>query len=216
MGKLLDTMSLLEYTADRHQIGSGHSFKIGPPIGESLAAMMAKHVASTKAEIANVVPVGNAELSGKWKELLGLLGPAMSGVLQHGELVGVEDGLAIVRFGPAHETFVKRLELNGKKDLIRDSLTKLMAQPMGVRFEISGAPPSPAAIAPVAKAAPAPAAPMEPARRPAVAPPPPMVAPEASNSIRVTDELRANLYKTNPLVRAIAEQLGGNIIKFEE
>jgi DNA polymerase-3 subunit gamma/tau len=182
---------------------------------ESLAAMMAKHVANTKAEIANVVPVGNAELSGKWKEMLGLLGPAMSGVLQHGELIGVEDGLAIVRFGPTHETFVKRLELNGKKDLIRDSLTKVMAQPMGVRFEISSSAATPTVPAPVAKSAPAPVPPVQPARRASVAPPP-MVAQESSNSIRVTDELRENLYKANPLVRAIAEQLGGNIIKFEE
>jgi DNA polymerase-3 subunit gamma/tau len=185
---------------------------------ESLSAMMAKHVASINSEIANVGPVPvanpNGDLGQKWKQLLSLVGPAMSGVLQHGELVAVEDGLAVIRFGHQHETFVKRLELNGKKEAIRESLTKVMEQPTGVRFEIAtaaiAAPPAPAP-----SAAPTPAAPAETQRR-AAAPQPAPMANEGSNATRVTEEMRTNFYKNDPLVRAVVDQLGGNIIKFEE
>jgi DNA polymerase-3 subunit gamma/tau len=186
---------------------------------ESLSAMMARHVAKIGAEVSNVEPVrvtgATADLGQKWKQLLGLVGPAMSGVLQHGELVAVEDGLAVIRFGPAHETFVKRLELNGKKEAIRESLTKVMEQPVGVRFEISAAavaapaPPSPPSAAPISTA------PAESPRRAAPPPPPPMAI-EGTNAIRVTEEMRMNFYKNDPLVRAVVDQLGGNIIKFEE
>ncbi len=39
---------------------------------------------------------------------------------------------------------------------------------------------------------------------------------EGSNATRVTEEMRTNFYKNDPLVRAVVDQLGGNIIKFEE
>ena len=40
--------------------------------------------------------------------------------------------------------------------------------------------------------------------------------PEASTAVRLTDDVRNNLYKTEPLVRAIVDTLGGSIIKLEE
>jgi DNA polymerase-3 subunit gamma/tau len=190
----------------------------GPKV--SLGAMMARHVASIKADAPNLVPVRSGDLSEKWKAMISLLadqGPALGGLLQNGQFIGIEDGRAVIRYAPQHETFVKLLERNGKKDLVRDALSKVMDQPLGVRFEISDS------VAPVAIAAPSPAVappPIETPRRqnPANSPPPAPVAflPETSNVIRLTDEIRSNLYKNDPLIRAVVDQLGGSIIKLEE
>ena len=49
----------------------------------------------------------------------------------------------------------------------------------------------------------------------------PVVAPSApaidnANVVRLTDEIRSNLYKTEPLIRAVIDQLGGSIVRLEE
>ena len=136
------------------------------------------------------------------------MGPALSGLLQHGELVGIDDGRAVIRYAPQHETFVKLLERNGKKDLVRDALSKVMDQPVGVRFEISGESALPVVSVPVE---------VETVRRnvPAAAPPPPAVV-EGSNTIRLTEEIRSSLYQSDPLIKAVVDQLGGSIIRLEE
>jgi DNA polymerase-3 subunit gamma/tau len=189
---------------------------------ESLAALMAKHVASTGAaaepETPNIVAVRPGDLSEKWKAMIALLaeqGPSLPGLLQSGQFIGIEDGRAVIRYGPQHETVVKLLERNGKKDLVRDALSRVMDQPVGIRFEISDAavvvaPPVPPSPGPVQKPAP------DAARRPApIAPPPPPIA-DNSSVIRLTDEIRSKLYKEEPLIRAVIDQLGGNIVKLEE
>jgi DNA polymerase-3 subunit gamma/tau len=197
---------------------------------ESLGAMMAKHVASTNPEPSNIAPVRNGDvrgdLSDKWKAMIDLLadqGPALGGLLQNGQFIGIEDGRAVIRYAAQHETFVKLLERNGKKDLVRDALSKVMDQQLGVRFEVSSAAVS-APVAPVTKSpapnspAPAPVAPKAEAQArryaPAAAPPPMPV--DNSNVIRLTDEIRSKLYKEDPLIRAVVDQLGGSIVKLEE
>ena len=57
-----------------------------------------------------------------------------------GKLASIEDGRAIVRFGSQHETFVKMLDRNGKKELVRDGLSKVLGQPVGVMFEVESEP----------------------------------------------------------------------------
>ena len=184
---------------------------------ESLGAMMAKLVAGVKAEVSNIAPVRNADLpenlAEKWKEMISLLaqqGPAIPALLQQGQFVGIEDGRAVIRYAAQHESHVKLLERNGKKDLVRDALSKVMDQPVGIRFEIGQAitvpvPPSDVANVPV-----------EPPRRAAPAPPPQPKAVDNPNLVRLTDDIRQNLYKSDPLIRAVVDQLGGSIIKLEE
>src|SRR5439155_21387282 len=116
----------------------------------------------------------------------------------------------VIRYSKQHETFVKMLERNGKKDIIRDALSQVLEQPVGVRFEVDEGAAAPIA-APMAVAA----APVAQRPRPAAAAPPPPVV-ETANTIRVTDEIRAKLYESEPLIRAVVDQLGGNIIKLEE
>jgi DNA polymerase-3 subunit gamma/tau len=185
---------------------------------ESLSALMRKQAASIKAQapapVAEAAPPAG-DLADQWNAVIHLLadqGPALNGLLQHGRFAGVEDGLAVVRYASQHETFVKLLERNGKKDLVRDAISKVLQTPVGIRFVITdGAAPPPAAV-PVATPS---AQPIRPQKQNNAPPPPPMAV-ESSNTIRLTDEIRSNLYKNDPLVKAVVDQLGGSIIKLEE
>jgi DNA polymerase-3 subunit gamma/tau len=203
---------------------------------ESLTTLMARHTASTPAPVSptaaisepsNIEPVRPADLGEKWQAMLKLIANqgangGLSGLLQHGQFVRIEDGQAVIQYAPQHETFLKMLDRNGKKDLVRDALSKVIEKPIGVRFEIGGtpAPASPAAAtvpvaAPETAAPSAPPRPREPASR--VAPVPPPAAPiDAGNTIRITEELRASLYKNDPLIRALVDTLGGSVIRLEE
>ena len=199
---------------------------------ESLSVLMARHVAAQKAEVPNIIAVKTADLADSWRAMVALLaeqGPALPGLLQHGHLVGIDDGRAVIRYASQHETFVKLLERNGKKDLVRDALSKVMDRPVGIRFEIgdvNDAAAAPATIAaPVIKPTPQPsgpsttsqtAPPPSPTRRPAAPTPPPTPQIEHANGVRLTDEKRQSLYKNDQLIRAVVDQLGGSIIKLEE
>ena len=101
-------------------------------------------------------------------------GPRLHGILSHGQLVGIEDGVAVIRYGAQHDTFVKMLERNGKKDAVRDAMTRLLNQSVGVRFEVAAEAASPA---PAATPAPPQNGTPPPPRRPGApageAPPPP-------------------------------------------
>jgi DNA polymerase-3 subunit gamma/tau len=197
--------------------------KVWDNSGESLAALLAKQTAATPPTPApptqpdpatsNTEPANLHDLTAKWSAVLALLnthGPALNGLLVHGQFIAVEDGQAVVRYGKQHETFVKLLERNGKKDLVRDALSQVLEHPVGVRFEVATA-----EIEPIPAPTAAPKAISPPARTASAAPPPPPVEP-ANNTIRITDEVRTKLYKDDPLIRAIVDQLGGTIIKLEE
>src|SRR5205807_615431 len=101
--------------------------------------------------------VDPSDLPAVWQALLSLLsahGAALHSLLSHGRLAGIEDGRAVIRYErPEHETFVKLLERNGKKDIVRDALSKVLRQSVGVKFEfdlVSDA--TPAASSPPAAA----------------------------------------------------------------
>src|SRR5256885_6526019 len=75
-------------------------------------------------------------------------------LLSQGQLVGIEDGRAILRFGAKHEIFVKSWEKNGKKDLVRDAISQVLNQSIGVKFEIDA--PAEVPVATESKSEPAP------------------------------------------------------------
>jgi DNA polymerase-3 subunit gamma/tau len=180
---------------------------------ESLGALMAKQAAAIKAEIARPAPAVGGDMADTWNAMISLLsqnGHGIPALLTNARVAGIDDGLAVIRFAPQNEHCIKMLERNGKKDLVRDALSKVLDQAVGVRFEISDAvvAPVPASVA---------SAPVQPAKKstPAAAPSPQPVPAESSNSVRVTEEKRAELYKTVPLVKAVVDQLGGSVIKLE-
>jgi hypothetical protein len=126
--------------------------------------------------------------------------------------VAIEDGRAVIRYGAQHETFVKMLERNGKKDLVRDAITRVLRQSIGVRFEVELAPEAEEA-APGQEVPAAPEATRRPAaqeRAPARMPEPP-----APPTVKVTPELIASIRDSEPLVKALMDELGATIIKVE-
>jgi hypothetical protein len=99
------------------------------------------------------------------------------------------------------------LDKNGKKELVRDAITQVLNQNLGVKFEVD-APPSDdrCDLAELPQTA-RPAA----TRLEQVAPPP---AP-ATASIRITPELIQSLRESEPLVKTLMDDLGATIIKVE-
>jgi DNA polymerase-3 subunit gamma/tau len=169
----------------------------GPKL--SLASLMAK-----SAESPNIAAIEPGDLPAQWQAMLDLLskqGPALHGIMSQGKFEGVEDGRAVIRVSRIHETFIRRLESNGKREAIREVVSTVLKQQVGVRFELEDAP---------AIAAPATV------RRQVAATPTSSPAIEPTNTFRITDEFRAKLYEGEPLIRAIVDQLGGTVVKFEE
>jgi hypothetical protein len=196
----------------------------------SLGAILKKHAAGGSASPtppparpgpkpvgSNIEPVSPADLPAVWQAFLELLkkhGPGLHSILSHGRYVGVEDGRAVIRFGAQHETFVKLLDRNGKKDLVRDAIANVLKQSIGVRFEVDAAA---ADEAPAAAPAPAPQAAPErgpPPRRAAPEPPPAPPAP-AAPSVKITPELIESIRTAEPLVKALMDELGAQIVKVE-
>jgi hypothetical protein len=162
--------------------------------------------------ISNVEPVDPANLPEVWQALLQLLaehGPVLQSLVSPGRLVAIEDGRALIRYGPQHETFVKMLERNGKKDLVREKLTQVLGQSVGVKFEVdANAEPAPAST-PVATV-PRPAAPARPS-----SPPPPAEDPVlATPAVKLTPELIESL-RNEPLIKALMDQMGAQVVKVE-
>jgi hypothetical protein len=111
------------------------------------------------------------------------------------------------------------LDRKGKREQVRDALTSVMQRPIGVTFEIdvNAVPAAPAA--PVANTAPAtaatPQAPVAPRRAAAPPPPPREPDPPAAPVQRVTPELVESIRSTQPLVKALMDELGAQVIKVE-
>ena len=169
----------------------------------------------------NIEPVTARDLPALWKQLLTDLarhGPGLPSLLTHGRLVEVGEDRAVIRYGAQHETFLKMLDRNGKKDVVRAAMAEMLKRPVAVSFEVE----APAEAPPTAEG-PGPATtplPVQPAaqRRPAAQPPqPPPPEPEmpAVRVQRVTPDMVDALRETQPLVKALMDGLGAQIIKVE-
>lgn len=209
------------------------------PVAESAGAEP-----SASAELANIEAVNLKTLPEVWQQLLDVLATKQKmihSLVVHGKLTAIEDGQATISYEKKHETFVKLFERNGKKDAVREALSEVTGKPLGVRFSVEAASelPSVAAIASPAAASPSPVAaaiartiepaPAAPARpipqaprrepvRAAVEPPPQQFTPSSAPSVpvvRVTPELKAQLRASEPLINALMDELGADIIKYE-
>ena len=70
--------------------------------------------------------------------LVGTQGPpGLPSLLSHAKLVAIEDGRAVIRYGAQHETFVRLLDRNGKKDQVRDAISQVLNRNVGIEFEIA-------------------------------------------------------------------------------
>ena len=134
-----------------------------------------------------------------------------------GRLVSINDEVALIRYAPQHDTFVKMLERNGKKEIVREKLSEAYGQSIGVKFEVdpnaepgpTTPPPGAAIPTPAARpAAPRPASPSRPQ------PPPEEPQQPATSAIKLTPELVESL-RQEPLVKALMDQMGATIVKVE-
>ncbi len=190
----------------------------GPSLSEMLKqqASLAEGPSAAPAPIetvapeSDVVPVDAKDLAGVWDRLLSALaakGRGLPPLLAGAKLVGIQDGQAILRYPQSQEMLVRMIDRNGKKDTIREVLSGLLKQNVGLKFELveEPSPAEPPAAAPAA-------APVRPPQRPAARPAPPPAVPEPA--IRITDELRQQLAQ-DELIKAVIEKLGGEIVKVE-
>jgi hypothetical protein len=189
----------------------------------SLGAILKKHAAGGSASTpppprpgpvtgSNIEPVSATDLPAVWQAFLDLLkehGPGLHSILSHGRYVGIEDGRAVIRFGAQHETFVKMLDRNGKKDLVRDAIARVLKQSIGVRFEVETAADAEAVASPAAPVGERPPAARPKTPEPAAAPPPPVP------SVKITPELIESIRTAEPLVKALMDELGAQIVKVE-
>jgi len=99
------------------------------------------------------------------------------------------------------------LDRNGKKEQIRDAFTQVLGESVGIAFECESEPAADAM--PKSAAAPPPG-------RPTVAPSPQkQQAMPIDPQIRLTAELCASIRDSDPIVRAVMEELGGEIVRVE-
>jgi hypothetical protein len=173
---------------------------------------------------ANVEPVGEQDVKGIWKSLLDLVstthGAMLHSLLAGGVFGGIEDGSAVIRYSKKNDTFAKLLERNGKKDLVRDSLTKVLGRPIGLRLVIDETLTEPEPVRPAAPAqspAPAPraASSAAPSSRPAPAAPVEPPAPAGPPPIRITPELVEEIKKSS-LVSSVMDKFNAAPVKVEQ
>ncbi len=180
--------------------------------GPSLAELARQAAAPKPAPASNVEPVNTSGLDATWNALLNLVserGPSISSLLENGRYIGVKDGRAIIRYPHDHDTVVRMLDRNGKKDVIRDALATLVGDNVGLAFELD---PKPAEGAAPATPRPQQTAPAQ--RRPAPSAAAPTPAPQETG-VRITPELREELKSSDPLIAAICQHLGGEIVRVE-
>lgn len=184
----------------------------GPSLKELLAqqATSAPPVEAEPEPVSNVESVNTTDVTAAWNALLELVkekGQGLHGVLQNATFAGVQDGQAVVRFASGCATFVKMLEKNGKKDLLREGFSRVLGEPVGVRLEVEeGVVDAAAPVAQRPAFTPRPQAP-----RPAPIEPP---APAGPPAIRITPELIEEM-KRDPLVNALMEKCNGTPVKIE-
>jgi DNA polymerase-3 subunit gamma/tau len=195
-------MTAADEEDDLPQPGKVWQDKAGPSLVELLKQQSSTIDNASPTPLQNVEPVNTQDFEAVMSRLRDAIheqAPGIDAFLSHGKLVGVESGQAILRYPSNRETSVQMLSRNGKKEIVQKQLSEILNEPVGLRFEIE---PEPAAEPVKERAAPARPAP----RREVVAPAPPV--------IRVTPELKEQL-RADPLVAAVIDELGGEIVKVE-
>jgi len=183
-------------------------------VAESLAAQPPSAVTADPQPSAagpqNIEPVDVANLPEAWRAMLEVLsahGAGLHSLLASGTLARIEDGRAIVQFGAEHETYAKLLDRNGKKDLVRDGLSKVLGQPVGISFEVLPESAEMAAAVSLVQT-------LESNPRPSVrqfeSPVPASQRPPA-----VTAEMAEEIRQSDPLIAALMQTMGATILKVE-
>ncbi len=181
---------------------------------KSLSAIFKRSAAPAPAPVRtapNFEAIGDNELSRVWGDLLQKFEslPGIYGMLKGGQPLGVTDDRAVIRFDQSLAIAPRMLEQNGKKEKLLDALKELLGRSVSVQFEVDESTGEMVRTPAPAQEAPRPARPMNrPAPTPALPPIP------DTPTVPLTPELREELSK-DPLIKAVIEQLGGQIIRVE-
>jgi DNA polymerase-3 subunit gamma/tau len=171
--------------------------------------------AITSPEPSNIEPADSSNLPKVWQAALAALaahGSALQSLLHAGTLARIEDGRAVVQFGHEHESSAKMLDRNGKKDLLRDGLSKILGQPVGIAFEV---------LPEVTDASVPEMEPSQPRQGDLRTPPPRIdrqveaVAAAAPRTTPVTPEMVDEIRQNDPLIAALMQTMGAVILKVE-
>ncbi|HWB54210.1 MAG TPA: DNA polymerase III subunit gamma/tau, partial [Tepidisphaeraceae bacterium] len=130
--------------------------------------------------------VDPSDLPGVWRATLKRLaehGQSIHAMLSRASFKGITDDCAILEYTTHDETFAKRLEQNGKKDLVRQELSQLLARPIGLRVLVVEGESVEPSVAPAAPAA---------------------------GPTRLTAEVRQRL-ADDPWIKAMMDEFGGEI-----
>ncbi len=181
---------------------------------------------TSAADVASSIatPSKPSEPAAAWNALLAEFNeqdPGLFGILSESRLIGIQEGMAVIALPAKQETWVKRLEQNGRKNAIGERFSQRLAGPVGIRFQLEEGSDGPrgesttsAAAASHATSPPSPASSLSktapvtsraPAQDAADVPPP---------AVRLTAELKAQ-FESDDLIRAIMTELGGHIVKIE-
>jgi DNA polymerase-3 subunit gamma/tau len=179
--------------------------KVWDNSGPSLVELLKQH--QQQEPQSNIEPVAPADLKTIWHKFVSELPPNGLAWITSGQLQEVGDNVAIIRVGAHHETFVKRLQQNGKRELLREAMSKAAQRPVGVEFAFDTATATPEA----APSRPTVATPQRKAVQAAPAPEATVVPVQ-----RVTSEMVENLRATQPLVKTLMDTLNAQIIKVEQ
>lgn len=162
----------------------------------------------------HVEPVGAGDGTDLWDRLVAELhskSPALPPLLEGARLVDVdlEQGTAILRYAHEDAPRSRLIDRNGKKEMVAEALSTVLGKPTRLRIEVEPAPDKSTKLSPDTFAPPR-------TKRPSFQD----VARQGSNptvqpaSTTLTSEQKTQLAK-DPLVRAVLEALGGDIVKVE-
>jgi len=130
--------------------------------------------------------------------------PTVGAFLDGGKIIARDDDGITIEYPKHLEPSVKMLDRNGKRESLQDVLSRLVGSPTSIRFSISDR----------VDETPKPAAPNPrpaPRQAPAIEP----VMPQ-QQGIPITEQLRAELMATVPLVKALADEFNARLVKVED
>ena len=115
----------------------------------SLAAIMAESKQKAQATTPITAPapsdvesIDPTNLPATYQAMLRLIakhGPSLEGLLSQGQFLGVVEGRAVIRYSKSQEHAVRILEKHSKKDLIISTLSEVLNQKVGLKFEVDEA-----------------------------------------------------------------------------
>jgi hypothetical protein len=157
---------------------------------------------------ANVAPVDAGDFAALMARFLDAAGreqPTAAVFLEGGRIVANDGRVVTIELPLENAPAAQMLERNNRRENLQQVLSGLLGNPAALKIAVSDTP-----TAAVANPRPAPDVPPTVPRHAEPEPPPPQ-----QQGIPVTEELRIEILQNVPLAKALAEQLGGRIVKIE-